>query len=137
MKIRLILVLGALGLLGFNLPAISAEERLLTKYVADIGPGDHYNSGGKQLSSFAVLIAQDRANYHRFGIRHEHDGYNPVFSQRSMRAQVGSKVPKVESYFGEFVKHVVSSDGAGGAYIILYVYGRGNRITRISIDVHS
>ncbi|MBO9420105.1 hypothetical protein J7481_11410 [Labrenzia sp. R4_2] len=126
---------GLLLLMCFDFSTAVAQEQLLARYIANIGPEDHYNSSGKRLTSFAALIAQDRANFHRFGIRHQHDGFDPIFTHRSMRAQISPAVLKVESYYREYINHVVSSNGADGTYIIVYVYGYGNRITRISIDV--
>lgn len=131
LRLHLLAIILTIGLAS----SAAAQERLLTTYIASIGPEDHYNSSGKRLTSFAALIAQDRANFHRFGIRHEHDGFDPVFAQRSMRAQIGPAILKVESYYKEYIDRVVASDGVGGTYMIVYVYGLGNRITRISIDV--
>ena len=107
----------------------------MAEYVADIGPEDHYNSSGTRLTSFAALIAQDRANYHRFGIRHKNDGNDPIFSSREMRAQIGPGVLRIEGYYQQYVANVVASDGYGGTYLVVQVYGNGNRITRISIVV--
>lgn len=131
---RALLAFLLLSMNGLTNPA-AAQEQLLTRYIASIGPEDHYNSSGKRLTSFAALIAQDRANYHRFGIRHEHDEFDPIFGKRSMRAQISPSVLKIENYYDEYINHVVSSDGVGGTYIVIRVYGHEDRITRISIDV--
>ncbi|MCY4335525.1 MAG: hypothetical protein OXC60_12760 [Litoreibacter sp.] len=112
-----------------------AQERLLAQYVADIGPEDHYNSSGTRLTSFAALIAQDRANYHRFGIRHDDDGADPIFSDRAMRAQIGPGVMDIEDYYDQYVRNILASNGAGGTYFIVNVYGQAGRISRISITV--
>ena len=107
----------------------------MAQYVADLGPEDHYNSSGTRLTSFAALIAQDRANYHRFGVRHKHDGNDPIFASREMRAQISPAVLYIEDYFQQYVANVMASNGVGGTYMVVQVYGYGNRITRISIVV--
>ncbi len=121
--------------LGLLAAPVWAQERLLAEYVADIGPEDHYNSSGTRLTSFAALIAQDRANYHRFGIRHRSDGNDPIFASREMRAQIGPGVLRIEDYYRQYVASIVASNGQGGTYMIVQVFGTGNRITRISIVV--
>lgn len=113
----------------------NAQDRVLARYIADIGVEDHYNSSGTRLTTFAALLAQDRANYHRFGIRHTHDGDDPVFSQRAMRAQITANIVQVPDYYDHYVQNVVASDGSGGTYMVVIVYGNGRTISRMTIDV--
>ena len=114
--------------------AASAQDQLLTRYVANIGPEDHYNSQGVRLTTFGALLAQDRANVHRLGIRHEYDGVDPVFGARAMRAQIAGAV-QIPSYYAQYAANVVNSNGFGGTYMVVYVYGYGRTITRVTIDV--
>ncbi len=112
----------------------SAQERLLTQYIADLGPQDHFNSSGTQLTTFAALLAQDRANVHRFGIRHRHDQIDPVFAARAMRAQINVQTVQIQHYYQQFVQHILR-DRPPGTYIVVYVYGYGSTITRVTFDV--
>ena len=46
-----------------------SAEPLLGIYVARLGSNDHFNSSGKRLTSVAAIIRQDRANFHKLGLR--------------------------------------------------------------------
>lgn len=132
---RLLTAISVACFTGLLTAPATAQERLLAEYVADLGPEDHYTSSGQRLTSFAGLLAQDRANYHRFGIRHKSDGADPIFSSREMRAQIGPSVVQIQSYYKPYIKNVVASNGSGGTYVVVSVFGNGNKITRITIVV--
>lgn len=108
-----------------------AQKRLMAEYVADIDPEDYYNSCGTRLTSFAALIAQVRANYHRIGTQHRVEGNDPIFASREMRARIIPALFRIESPYQQYV----ASSGQGGNYLVVQVYGYGNRITRTSIVV--
>lgn len=63
-------------------------QQLLETYIARIGPDDHFNSRGVRLKSFAAVIRQDRANYHKFGRRDAEDEYDSFFSSKANRARM-------------------------------------------------
>ncbi len=71
----------------FSLTPVSAQE-LLDSYIARIGPDDHFNSRGVRLNSVAAIIRQDRANFHKFGIRDAEDEYDSYFGSKSNRARM-------------------------------------------------
>ena len=76
----------SLGLLLF-LPLLPARSyELIDSYLARLGPNDHYNSRGKRLTSAAAVIRQDRANYHKFGLRDPEDENDSVFADIQQRA---------------------------------------------------
>jgi hypothetical protein len=53
-------------------------DQLVESYTARLSANDHFNSSGARLTSPAVIIRQDRANFHKFGVRDledEPDGY--------------------------------------------------------------
>lgn len=79
---KLLVVMFTIFLLS---PAIQAGE-LLDMYVARLSANDHFNSKGKRLRSVAAIIRQDRANYHKFGIRDSEDTGDDFFSSKSNRA---------------------------------------------------
>src|SRR3984957_18842556 len=51
------------------IPTSSQAQQLIGSYVALLSEADHFNSNGQRLTSAAAIIRQDRANYHRYGIR--------------------------------------------------------------------
>ena len=65
-KVFLVLIL-----LLATVPA-SADE-LIETYVARLGANDHFNSKGERLTSPALIIRQDRANFYKFGRGNEED----------------------------------------------------------------
>ncbi|MEM7074212.1 MAG: hypothetical protein AAGA28_13695 [Pseudomonadota bacterium] len=85
-------------------PAVWAQDwNQIAYYVAWIGPEDMRNSGGARLTDFGAVLQQDRANYHRFGIRHPQDEGDPVFGDRAQRARIpelyraGGRAPGFEA----------------------------------------
>ncbi len=51
----------------------------LASYYATIGREDFYNSSGSPLRDVGAVVQQDRANFHRFGLRHSGDETDPYF----------------------------------------------------------
>jgi len=62
-----------------------AQEYQVGGYMAWIGPEDLYNSSGQRLGDAVSILRQDRANFHRFGIRHQGDEADPWFGQQAAR----------------------------------------------------
>lgn len=69
-----------LALLIANAPALADE--LVESYIARLSANDHFNSSGERLTSPALIIRQDRANFHKFGVRDAED-QNDVFFQNA------------------------------------------------------
>lgn len=65
-------------------------EPLLESYTARLGSADHFNSRGKRLTSVAAIIRQDRANFHKFGVRDFEDQGDRFFSNKAKRARLES-----------------------------------------------
>ena len=68
------------------IPAPSRAQQLIGSYVARLSEADHFNSQGQRLTSAAAIIRQDRANFHRFGIRDPEDEDDTFFSDEGNRA---------------------------------------------------
>ena len=68
------------------LPARSNE--LVEAYSARLSERDHFNSNGVRLTTVAAIIRQDRANYHRFGIRDPEDQGDQFFSEAENRSRL-------------------------------------------------
>lgn len=63
-------------------------QQELGAYFAEIGPEDMVNSSGEPLRDFGAILQQDRANVHRFGVRHGGDEVDPFFVGRDARATI-------------------------------------------------
>ena len=72
-----------LALLLANSPAFA--DRLVESYVARLGANDHFNSSGGRLTSPASIIRQDRANFHKFGLRDPEDQNDAFFQSANNR----------------------------------------------------
>lgn len=68
------------------LPTMARAQQLIGSYVALLSDRDHFNSNGQRLESAAAIIRQDRANFHRFGIRDPEDQDDPFFGDEANRA---------------------------------------------------
>jgi hypothetical protein len=80
-------------------PAAAQEPK--ESYVARLSARDHHNAQGTRLRSAAAILRQDRANYHRYGVRDaedQGDGFFAVarnrdnFVQLLQRARLSARV---------------------------------------------
>lgn len=78
----------AVGLAGATFSGAQAQGPLLETYVAFLGTDDHYNSRGARLSEPWQIIRQDRANFHKFGIRDRGDESDRFFSSIANRGRM-------------------------------------------------
>lgn len=67
-------------------PSMAQAQQVIASYVARLSAADHFNSNGERLSSAAAIIRQDRANFHRFGVRDPEDESDPFFADQDNRA---------------------------------------------------
>lgn len=73
-------------------PLHAADWNQLAYYLAFIGPEDMRSSSGQPVTTLGGVLQQDRANFHRFGIRHPQDEGDPIFANRASRAQIPQMV---------------------------------------------
>lgn len=67
--------------------AQSAQAQVLIEsYTALLSEADHFNSSGMRLTTAAAIIRQDRANFHRFGLRDRIDDSDRYFADAGNRA---------------------------------------------------
>jgi hypothetical protein len=71
--------LAMIAAFGFSAGAAQAD-RLVEEYSAYIGEEDLYNSNGEALTEPWQVIRQDRANYHRYGVRQPGDEGDSFFA---------------------------------------------------------
>jgi hypothetical protein len=67
-------------------PTLAQAQQLIGSYVALLSAADHFNSNGQRLTSAAAIIRQDRANFHRFGVRDPQDEGDAFFADEGNRA---------------------------------------------------
>lgn len=65
---------------------LPARAQLLETYQAFLGPSDHFNSSGARLTQPWQIIRQDRANFHKFGVRDPGDEYDSFFALEANRS---------------------------------------------------
>ncbi len=70
-------------LLMANAPVLADE--LIESYIARLSANDHFNSSGGRLTSPALIIRQDRANFHKFGVRDSEDQNDSFFQNAQNR----------------------------------------------------
>lgn len=87
---RMLLLAAAMA--AFAAPAMADEY--LGSYVARISDSDHYNSNGQYLDSVAQMVRQDRANFHKYGIRDPDDDSDPWFRTNGQRARLQSMLER-------------------------------------------
>lgn len=112
--------------------AASAEPNLAAYYTT-LGKEDFYNSKGAPLKSVGAVIQQDRANFHRFGLRHAEDETDPYFSNQAMRTMIPDLVRAggVDRYLNKLLGN--GWQGYSQTWLI-QVCGTPGRITHLRID---
>jgi hypothetical protein len=110
------------GLVSAHAVPATAQD-LIAEYFALIGPQDMVNSSGERLRDWCAMIQQDRANYHRFGLRDEQDQGDPIFASREARAAIAGRCEIMANS-----RYVVDRLQSGERnYVWVRVYGSGGR----------
>jgi len=117
-------------LLTFAVPLPAAAQALIESYVAHLSARDHFNSDGVRLTSAAAIIRQDRANYHRFGLRDPADEWDSFFSSAANRARLEQMLDNAASTPG-FRSIIVN----GEPYVRVELYGYDGRVTRVRVVI--
>ncbi|MCW1950607.1 MAG: hypothetical protein KIH44_004475 [Octadecabacter sp.] len=114
------------------LPMAAQAENQITGFMTHLGPSDAVSSRGVQLNDLCAIVQQDRANYHRFGLREELDSSDPVFASTDRRAMIADRCEYDHSYY----RYAGDNIRSGTRYYLVYVrvFGSGDQITRITIE---
>ncbi|MDB6176184.1 peptidoglycan-binding protein [Paracoccus sp. Z330] len=120
----------ALGALIAILPATADAQTLLETYRAEIAPVDRRNSSGTGLTDIGAILAQDRANVHRFGHRQPGDTVDATFSSRKQRAAMGSLLAR-----GSISQAAARALRDGGTVLKVEVWSRGGKVSHVTVDV--
>ena len=68
--------------------ATFAQSDPVESYCATLGEDDHFASDGYRLDNAAAIIRQDRANFHKFGVRDPSDENDSIFRSVANRARL-------------------------------------------------
>ena len=107
----------------------SGTTMLLDSYVAYIGDNDLYNSNGARLREPWQVIRQDRANFHRYGIRDRLDEDDSFFASADNRAAMERMLAN-----GTIATSARRAILGGGAVIQVDIY-RGNGRDWVEVTV--
>lgn len=110
--------------------AVTAQE-IIGSYTAEIGRADLFNSEGQRLTAPWQVLRQDRANYHRFGISQPGDQWDPLFADANNRAAMEQMVMN-----GYMDPQAARDIMAGGATVVVTIYGSGGIGTYVNVDVY-
>ena len=113
---RLLMALAGLCMLA----APVAAQDVIGSYVAYIGVDDLYNSKGARLTQPWQVLRQDRANFHRFGIRQAGDEWDPFFSRIDNRAAMERMIMN-----GRIDPVARQNLLQGGSTVFVTIYGSG------------
>ncbi len=106
---------------------VQADE-LLETYVARLGPDDHFNSRGKRLDHAWQILRQDRANYHRFGVRDRLDEGDSFFASKKNRAIAEGMLRR-----GTIDPGLARSIVTGNVTVVVEIWGRGTTGTSLRV----
>lgn len=104
---------------------------LLDEYTAYIGPSDLRNSDGVRLTQAWQIIRQDRANYHRYGLRDRGDQGDTFFGTSANRAIMERMVRD-----GRMSPSAARAVVAGNVWITVRIMGRGSTGQYVEVTVN-
>lgn len=124
------IIAGLLAASSLLLTTPANAEEVIAEYLTWLDAKDTVTSKGVKLDTFGAVLAQDRANYHRFGIRQELDTSDPIFSDRDMRA----KLPQLYQA-GNPVAAYIREDvmNGRGHYVFVRVMGKNGQVTHVQV----
>ncbi len=107
-----------------------AAQELIGAYTAFIGTDDLYNSKGARLTQPWQVLRQDRANFHRFGIRQPGDEWDPFFGSIDNRAAMERMIMN-----GRIDPGARQNLLQGGATVFVRIYGAGGVGRYVNVTV--
>lgn len=124
--------LAALCLFAFLAAPIPVHaQQLIESYVAFLSSADHYNSRGQRLTAVGQIIRQDRANFHRYGIRDRQDEWDSFFGSIENRAIAERML--LNGYIDrDTARYIINNEVA----VRVEIYGSGTRGTHINVTAY-
>lgn len=99
---------------------IAKADEVIDGYSAYIGQDDLYNSNGVRLTEALQIIRQDRANFHKFGLRQRGDEDDSYFASESNRAKAEAMLQN-----GEISPAAARRIVRGDVTVHVMIYGKG------------
>jgi hypothetical protein len=97
--------------------SLAFADELIESYVTRLSANDHFNSNGERLTSPAMIIRQDRANFHKFGKRDAEDENDSFFQDARSREILQQLLER-----GNTPKEVYRAIVNGRPLVRVYVY---------------
>ncbi len=108
-------------------------QQMMAAYFAELGYEDYFNSRGAPLTDAAAVLQQDRANFHRFGIRHQGDDSDAYFGDQGSRAAIPNLFRAGPN--GGYVQNALSGGWPGySSSWLIQVCGDGRAIRYLVVD---
>ncbi len=107
-----------------------AAQELVGSYVAYISRDDLYSSKGTRLREPWQVLRQDRANFHRFGIRQAGDETDSFFASKENRGIMERMI--MNGSIDPAAARILTQ---GGATVFVRIYGSGSRGTSVRVTV--
>ncbi|TCO72136.1 hypothetical protein [Rhodovulum euryhalinum] len=111
-------------------PGVAPAQDLLEEYVAVIGQRDLYNSKGLRLTEPWQILRQDRANFHRYGLRDPGDQGDRFFADMANRGAMEQMLMR-----GWMDPAAARDIVVGGASVVVRIWGRGGRGDHVTVEV--
>ena len=108
----------------------ASAQQIIAQYYTMLVGADLSNSQGVPLGDFCAVVQQDRANFHRFGIRHDGDQADPIFHDRAMRARISATCALAAG--SEYLPSSLTRYGS--KYVLVQVFGQGGLPTLVLVS---
>jgi len=108
-----------------------AVNVVIEEYEAYIGSADLRNSDGVRLTQAWQVLRQDRANYHRYGVRDRGDQGDSFFGSVENRAIMERLVRD-----GRIAPSAARAVVGGGVWVTVRVIGRGSVGHSVEVTVN-
>ncbi|AVX06049.1 hypothetical protein MXMO3_03546 (plasmid) [Maritalea myrionectae] len=110
--------------------SLPTSNYVIGSYIAQIGYDDLFNSSGVRLTSPWQVLRQDRANFHRFGLRDTLDQSDSFFANSKNRA-IMEKMLAQGSISAKAARDIMN----GNALILVEIYGTGSTGRELHVTV--
>lgn len=98
-----------------------ADDQIIESYTAFISDNDRFNSSGQALGNPAAIIRQDRANFHKLGMRDPQDQGDSFFKNANNRAALEQMLNS-----GKVSKQTKNAIMNGGVFVTVSIFRKSN-----------
>jgi hypothetical protein len=98
-----------------------ADDQIIESYTAFISDNDRFNSSGQALGNPAAIIRQDRANFHKLGMRDPQDQGDSFFKNANNRAALEQMLNS-----GKVSKQTKNAIMNGGVFVTISIFRKSS-----------